>query len=140
MDQIYLAEHDVSNNDRRSVSHAYVKESIATYYLRHEPWTIAFVRPLCLVHSYRKVIFGEGAKSLHALESTSQVTVNSAKNFWYCEENSTKLHAEGAVANLLFHMNLQEDAEEFHKLSTMSGGELLNAMAANKPPKNVQDH
>ncbi len=116
-----------------------MKESIATYYLQREPWTIAFVRPLCLVHSYRKVIFGEGAKSLHALESTSQVTVNSAE-FWYCEENTTKHCAEGAVANLLFHMNLQEDADEFRRLSTMSGRELLNAMAADKPPKNVQDH
>jgi hypothetical protein len=77
---------------------------------------------------------------LHALESTSQVTVNSAKNFWYCEENATKHCVEGAVANLLFHMNLREDAEEFRKLSTMPGRELLNAMAADKPPKNVQDH
>jgi hypothetical protein len=94
---------------------------------------------LCLVCSYRKVIFGEGAKSTHALDSTSQVTVDSAENFWYCEENSMKICAEGAVANLLFHMHLREDAEEFRKIATMPCGELLNAMAVDKPPKNVQD-
>jgi hypothetical protein len=58
-DRIYLAEYDVLNNDRRCITHhAFVKEIITTYSLRREPWTIANVRPLCLVRSYRKVIFG----------------------------------------------------------------------------------
>lgn len=30
IDRIYLAECDVSDNDRRSVTHAFVKESVAT--------------------------------------------------------------------------------------------------------------
>jgi hypothetical protein len=51
-----------------------------------------------------------------------------------------KLCAEGAIANMLFHMNLRDDAGEFHNLSTMSAGEILKAMSADKPPKNVQDH
>jgi hypothetical protein len=109
LDQIYLAEYEVTNKGRRSITHAFLKENVAIYYLQCEPWVTDCVHSLCSVRSYRNIIFGEGAKTSHANVSTSQASTSGdlIKNFWYCEENEMKICAEGAVANMLYHMNLK---------------------------------
>ena len=44
---------------------------------------------------------------------------------------------EGAVANLLFHMNMIDDAAQFKMLSVMSDSMIRVAMDVDKIPKNV---
>ena len=137
---IYHVEYDASLGIKKSNKIAF-SEKVATFHLKPEPWILDTVRQLCSVRNYHKVVFGEGAKSSHQDIPASLSGSDIMKgNLWYCEKNYSKLCAEGAVANMLFHMNLREDAMEFCRLATITSiDELLAAMNASSIPKKVID-
>jgi len=62
------------------------------------------------------------------------------KNFWYSETNSDKLCTKGAVANLLYHCNMVQDAEEFRQLAVgQTVDKIKRLMNVNGIPKRVID-
>ena len=137
IERTYLVEYD-TNVGQKSIKTAYVKDEVATYFLQKEPWILDNVKSLCAVRSYMKLIFGEGAKSSKDELQFGHESDGMKKNFWYSENNSEKLCAEGSVANLLFHMNLQNDAVEFRQISSITTiNELKVAMGVDAIPKRM---
>jgi hypothetical protein len=116
-----------------------VTEKAATFYLKKEPWLLEPVYHLGSVRNYRKVVFGEGAKTSQAPETQPHDTVATGRpNKWFCTDNHSKLCAEGSVCNLLHHMNLSADANLFRGIAincTMDG--LKKAMETTILPKRI---
>lgn len=136
--RIYRAVYQNTDANQRTTQIAYLSEGMATKNLRSEPWIIDHVRALCTVRSYRQLNFGEGAKTSRLL-SSDDLNTNVNDNFWYSKENHAKLCTEGAVANMLFHMKLPQEAEEFREVVTKPEKEMLVAMQATHVPKRVRD-
>lgn len=81
---------------------------------------------------------GEGAKSSKEIPSeVHQACLNG--NFWHSADNNAKLCTEGAVANMLFHMNLPDEAELFRTLVIKTDAEILLSLGLNHVPKRVHD-
>jgi hypothetical protein len=132
IDRIFKVEYD-------SGRHEFVTEAIATFYLKKEPWILEPVYHLGSVRNYRKVVFGEGAKTSQAHESQPQETTATGRpNEWFCTDNHSKLCSEGSVCNLLYHMNLSDHANIFRGIAincTIDG--LKKAMALEVLPKRI---
>ena len=62
------------------------------------------------------------------------------ENFWYSKENHTKLCTEGAIANMFFHLQMKEEAEEFRKLAVLSEKQLLEVLHQDVVPKRVMNN
>ena len=58
-------------------------------------------------------------------------------NFWHDKENAMKFCVEGAIANLLHHLDAIDEAVEFKFLSTMDNHELCHSLGVDKLPKRV---
>ena len=142
---IYRAEvEDGAVTKTRSVKTIFLDEVQATFPLKMEPWIIDTANHLSMVRNYRKILFGDGAKlkldtniSSNNVNATKGMELSSLRNFWFDTDNHSKLCVEGAVANLLFHMNMIDDAAQFKMLSVMSDLMIRVAMDVDKIPKNV---
>ncbi len=119
--------------------HEFLTEAVATFYLKKEPWILEPVYHLCSVRNYRKVVFGEGAKTSQAHETHHHDTTETGRpNVWYCTDNHSKLCSEGSVCNLLHHMHLSDDANLFRGIAvncTIDG--LKKAMKTDVLPKRI---
>ena len=135
--RVYRVVYEHTNRSQNSVTTAFVTERVALMYLRNEPWIIDHVRPLCSTRSYRQVVLGDGAKSSKDLPNVSESCV--PDNFWYSSDNHAKLCTEGAVANMLFHMNLTIEAEQFRTLVLKTDRDLMHCLGENHVPKCVHD-
>jgi len=93
------------------------------------------------VRNYQKVVFGEGAKTSHKMQiSTGNDAQNAKDNIWHNKENHSKLCTEGAVVNMLFHMNLIENALEFRRIASLPPKLLLEAMGVSVFPQKTSGH
>jgi len=137
VDRIYRVEYNDSTIGKKSTKVAFVKEKVATFYIKSEPWILEDVHSLSCVRDYRMIVFGEGAKSSRA------PTVNTGNdpiaNFWHSTENHSKMCTEGAVANMLYHMNLKDDAIKFRHMAILPPCQLLEEMGVAKFPKRIWD-
>jgi hypothetical protein len=135
--RVYRVVYETANRNQNYVTTAFVTERVALMYLRSEPWVVDHVRPLCSTLSYRQVVLGEGAKSSKDLLNVSDSCV--PDNFWHSQDNHAKLCIEGAIANMLFHMNLIVEAEQFRTLVIKTDQEILQSLGENHVPKRVHD-
>jgi hypothetical protein len=131
-DRIFKVEYDHGLQE-------FVTEATATFYLKKEPWILEPVYHLGSVRNYRKVVFGEGAKTSQAFETQQHDTIATGRpNVWFCTDNHSKLCSEGSVCNLLHHMNLSDDAIVFRGIAincTVDG--LKQAMGTSTLPKRI---
>ena len=139
-DRIYEIEYDAALRGQ-STRRAYVSEAIATQYLKSEPWTVAQVNSLCFVRNYRRLVFGEGAKTSRNEEiTTNKSNLSGRLNVWWTVNNYAKLCTEGCVFNMLCHMNLTDDANKFRQLAVHDTvPDLKLAMGVTAIPKRVLD-
>jgi hypothetical protein len=132
IDRIFKVEYDQGR-------HEFLTEAVATFYLKNEPWILEPVYHLGNVRNYKKVVFGEGAKTSPAHETQpNDKTAMGRKNVWSSADNHSKLCTEGSLCNLLHHMNLNEDAIVFQDIAincTIDG--LKNAMETDVLPKRI---
>ena len=131
--RIYCVVYENTDRNQSSIKSTYVTERVATLNLRNEPWNLDHVRPLCSVRSYRQVVFREGSKTSRCKSDDKDSTVH--ENYWYCKENHGKLCTEGAVSNMLFHMNMKDEAEEFRNLVMKPEAEIVMALGVDTVPK-----
>lgn len=125
MRRVYHVTYNNTNRNQNTKTSAFVTERVALMYLRNEPWIADLVRPLCSTQSYKQVFFGEGAKSpKDLLRCASESGVQDI--FWHSADNHAKIYTEGAVANMLFHMNLSVEAEQFRSSVIKPDHELLS--------------
>ena len=113
IERIYRASYETVSKGRISTKTALIREKDATQHLRSEQWLVDGVSKLCSVRNYETITFGEGAKS--SKETAVPTFSQSRNNFWYSTDNYGKLCTEGAVANMLYHMNMEKEAHEFKK-------------------------
>jgi hypothetical protein len=137
--RVYRVTYDNTNRNQNTKTTAFVTERVALTYLRNEPWITDLVRPLCSTRSYKKVFFGDGAKSSKDRHSRSALDTGVQDNFWHSTDNHEKFCTEGAVANMLFHMNLSDEAEEFRSMVIKPEKELLQSLGETHVPKRVLD-
>jgi hypothetical protein len=139
-DQIYEIEYDATMRGQ-STRRTFVSDAIATQFLKSEPWTVAQVNSLCYVRNYRRLVFGEGAKTSHNEEKQVNTNIPSGReNVWWSVENHAKLCTEGCVFNMFCHMNLTDDANKFREISVHDTvADLKLAMAVTAIPKKVLD-
>ena len=135
--RIYRAMYESVSRGKISNTTALIGDIEATRHIRSEPWILDRLAKLCSVRNYDTIEFGEGAKSSR-VENVSSSS-NLSTNFWYSSDNYGKLCTEGAVANMLYHMNMAQDASEFKQLSTINETELLRALQQSHVPKRVID-
>ena len=135
--RVYRVVYDNTDRNQSSKKSIYVTEKVATSNLRSEPWILDHVSPLCSVRSYRQVVLGEGGKTSKSEYEATDPSVR--ENYWYCKDNHSKLCTEGAIANMLFHMNLRHEAEEFRNLVIKPDAEILIALGETNLPKRVRD-
>jgi len=139
IDRIYLIEKEEYDRGKLSIKQSVVKEKIATFYLKKEPWILNNAQSLCSVRNYKKIVFGEGAKTSR-VETVDIESNGVMKNVWSSDTNHSKLCTEGCVFNMLCHMNLRDDAEVFRRISTIQSIEGLKVeMGVNAIPKRVID-
>jgi len=140
INRIYLVQYEVMQQGQNSTKSAFVTEKVATYFVQKEPWLVDPLRNLSGVRSYRKLFFGEGAKSSKNAHNKCLSTSETKTNWFFSAENANKLCAEGALANWLFHMNMKSDAEEFFRLSSnQTIDEIKRALEVVAIPKRVLD-
>jgi hypothetical protein len=114
IDRIFKVEYDKGSSGSRCVSQEFVTEAAAMFYLKKEPWILEPVYHLCSICNYRKVVFGEGAKTSKAQETQHQDTATIGRtNVWFCLTNDSKVCMEGSMRTMLYHMNLVEEANVF---------------------------
>jgi hypothetical protein len=114
--------------------------------LKTEPWIVDAVSSLPMVHSYRKVTFGDGAKLKSdtgvKTDASSNDKVCSAscvtKHYWYDSDNFSKWCTEGSVANVVCQLLSSDEADRFKNIAVLPNEALLSAMKLDKFPKNVQ--
>jgi hypothetical protein len=115
---------------------AFVSEHIATEFLKREKWKVDQVTSLCFLRNYRRLVFGEGAKTSRNDRQPS----SGRENPWWSKDNHGKLCTEGSVFNMLCHMNLREDAIRFRQFAVLNTVTELK-LALNIPaiPKRMLD-
>ena len=93
------------------------------------------------------ITFGDGAKLKADQEDRKppgkilKVEAESSSvciNFWSDKSNNGKLCIEGTVANLLYHMNMPNEANQFTDLCFMTDQELCLFMGVTAMPNKVQ--
>ena len=101
---IYRVEtEDVAVSRKTSTKTVYMSGKDATLALKTEPWIVDTVSSLPQVHSYRKVMFGDGAKlktdssdkSDDVLKAMVDTIACGTKNYWYDSDNFAKWCTEG---------------------------------------------
>jgi hypothetical protein len=144
---IYRVEtEDVAVSRKTSTKTVYMSGKDATLALKTEPWIVDTVSSLPQVHSYRKVMFGDGAKlkteSSGKSDDVPKAMVDtiacSPKNYWYDSDNFAKWCTEGSVANLVCRLLSIDEADRFKSIAVLPNDALLFAMEVDKFPKNVQ--
>jgi hypothetical protein len=145
---VYRAEvEDGAVTQKRSIKTVFLDEAAATFALKQEPWIIDTAHHLCTVRNYKKITFGDGAKLKTDQEDRKppgkilKIETESSYvriNFWSDKSNNGKLCVEGAVANLLYHMNMHYEANLFKKLCLMTDEELCHVMGVLAMPNKVQ--
>lgn len=135
IERIYRATYEIVSKGKISMKTAFIREKDAIQHLRSEQWLVDGVSKLCSVRNYDTITFGEGAKS--SKEATVPSCPQSRNNFWYCPDNHGKLCTEGAVANMLYHMNMEIEADEFKTISILTQTEILLALQQTLVPKRV---
>ena len=144
---IYRVEtEDVAVSRKTSTKTVYMSGKDATLALKTEPWIVDTVSSLPQVHSYRKVMFGDGAKlktdssdkSDDVLKAMVDTIACGTKNYWYDSDNFAKWCTEGSVTNLVCQLLSIDEADRFKNIAVMPNDALLSAMEVDKFPKNVQ--
>ena len=102
-----------------SIKTVFLDKAAATFALKQEPWIIETAKHLSMVQNNKKIIFGDGAKlktgqedrkpsgQILNVEAESSYVRN---NFWFDKSNNGKLCVEGAVANMIYHINMPNEA------------------------------
>ena len=144
---IYRVEtEDVAVSRKTSTKTVYMSGKDATLALKTEPWIVDTVSSLPQVHSYRKVMFGDGAKlktdssdkSDDVLKAMVDTIACGPKNYWYDSDNFAKWCTEGSVINLVCQLLSTDEADRFKNIAVLPNDALLSAMEVDKFPKNVQ--
>ena len=144
---IYRVEtEDVAVSRKTSIKTVYMSGKDATLALKTEPWIVDTVSSLPMVHSYRKVMFGDGAKlktnssgkSDDDFKAMVDTTTCGPRNVWYDSDNFAKWCTEGSVTNLVCQLLSIDEADHFKNIACLPNDALLFSMEVDKFPKNVQ--